>query len=439
LPLVAFCLLAAAGGIAQESAPRVNSGVPTFGTTVVVPGGLRGDVYKIPPRSLQLPNFRKLKPVGSIYTAELNVPPRDFTEGFPGVTDRDEWFAIDYTGRFWVNKPGVYRFSLSSDDGSKLYIDDIVVIDNDGIHATWTEKRDAPLSFGIHRIRVSYFQGPRYRLSLILKVAPPGGDWRVFNTNEFRPPPDPEDWDTTAALNTQPAPHDFEFHAAALHFRSGPERWHGSIVLAVPGAARNIHLSLLALLKDASGNVADSYRLSASNEDPGQPMVFTHPFELAAGAYTLEAAAVDRDGKRASTSTVNITSPAPQPGIAMSSVVLARLGDPVTDSPDDPLVYQGRRVVPLLNPAIRQNDKFALFFVVYPDHGATEKPRVRVEFTLDGRPLPERALDAPAPDASGGIPFLIDAESRPGTYEWRVTAAQGRDSATETGRYTVAR
>jgi hypothetical protein len=30
------------------------------------------------------------------------------------------WFGIDYTGRFWVGEPGQYRFSLLSDDGSKL-------------------------------------------------------------------------------------------------------------------------------------------------------------------------------------------------------------------------------------------------------------------------------------------------------------------------------
>jgi hypothetical protein len=58
---------------------------------------------------------------------------RDFTEGFPGVTKRFEWFAIDYTGRIWIARPGVYQFELMSDDGSKLYIDD--VIDNDWLHS----------------------------------------------------------------------------------------------------------------------------------------------------------------------------------------------------------------------------------------------------------------------------------------------------------------
>ena len=178
---------------AQESAPQ-NETVPTFGTTVVIPSGLRGQIYNIKSRSRRLPQFEKLKPVGTIYTTALNVPPRDFTEGFPGVTKRFEWFALDYDGKFWIEKPGDYRFSLLSDDGAKLYIDDDLAIDNDGIHAPATVDGSVTLSGGIHRIRVSYFQGPRFHVALVLTVAAPGSPPRVFSTDEFKPPPNPEDW-----------------------------------------------------------------------------------------------------------------------------------------------------------------------------------------------------------------------------------------------------
>ena len=80
----------------------------TFGTTVVVPGGLEGVVYHISKRSKVIPDLRKIKPQGKIYVSALNIPLRDFTEGFPGVTKREEWFAIDYTGRFWIQNPGLY-------------------------------------------------------------------------------------------------------------------------------------------------------------------------------------------------------------------------------------------------------------------------------------------------------------------------------------------
>jgi hypothetical protein len=167
---------------------------PTFGTTVVIPSGLRGQIYNIKHRSKQLPKFEKLKPVGTIYTTALNVPTRDFSQGFPGVTKRFEWFAIDYDGKFWIEKPGDYKFSLLSDDGAKLYIDEDVVIDNDGIHSPATVEGSVTLSGGIHHIRVSYFQGPRFQVALVLSVAGPGEAPRVFSTDEFKPPPNPEDW-----------------------------------------------------------------------------------------------------------------------------------------------------------------------------------------------------------------------------------------------------
>jgi PA14 domain len=171
---------------AQEAAEPVYK----FGTTVVVPMGLKGQIYFLHHDTQWLPNFAKMKPVGTIYTQSLNVPPQSFTQGFPGVTKRFEWFAIDYTGRFWVAAPGLYRFSLLSDDGSKLYIDDELVIENDGVHPARDQRGEVDLTIGMHRIRVSYFQGPRMELALVMRVAPPGARFRIFTTDDFKPPPD---------------------------------------------------------------------------------------------------------------------------------------------------------------------------------------------------------------------------------------------------------
>jgi hypothetical protein len=191
--LLAAGLIIAGVGAGALAADQ-DEAVPTFGTTVVVPGGLLGVIYDISPFSKSLPYFPSLDPLGVIYTSTLNVTPRDFREGFPGVTDRFEWFAIDYSGRFWIEKPGLYRFELTSDDGSKLYIDDELVVNNDGIHPPETRTGELMLAGGIHRIRVSYFQGPRDEVALVLRVARPGEEWRIFSTEEFKPPSDPATW-----------------------------------------------------------------------------------------------------------------------------------------------------------------------------------------------------------------------------------------------------
>lgn len=188
--ILAFAFFACASWVTAQDEPAV-----VFGTTVVIPSGLRGMVYHVHHGSTKLPDFERMKPAGPpIYTSSLNVPPQDFKQGFPGVTKRTEWFAIDYTGRFWISQPGAYLFSLLSDDGSKLYIDDRVVIDNDGLHPPQEQSGTCDLDGGLHRIRVSYFQGPRNYLALVLRVAGPGEQPRVFSTDEFKPPPDPGDW-----------------------------------------------------------------------------------------------------------------------------------------------------------------------------------------------------------------------------------------------------
>jgi PA14 domain len=161
----------------------------TFGTTTMSNSGFHGQIYFIDPGSRKLPHFSRLKPVGSIYVPYLCVPARSFEEGFPGVTDRFEWFAIDYTGKFWFTKPGLYRFALASDDGSILYIDGKGVIHNDGQHPVIEKTAAVNLKAGAHAIRVSYFQGPRFHVALVLQVAGPGDDeFHVFHADDFKPP-----------------------------------------------------------------------------------------------------------------------------------------------------------------------------------------------------------------------------------------------------------
>jgi hypothetical protein len=61
-------------------------------------------------------------------------------------------------GNFEVDRPGDYTFYLTSDDGSKLYIDDRLVIDNDGDHSLLELKNATQLSAGTHSIRIEFFE-----------------------------------------------------------------------------------------------------------------------------------------------------------------------------------------------------------------------------------------------------------------------------------------
>ena len=119
------------------------------------------------------------------------MPPRPFDEDFPGVTDRFEWFAIDYSARFSISEPGTYRFALPSDDGSILHIDSKKVIQNDRQHPIVEKSGSAYLKMGEDAIRVSYFQGPRFHVALVLRVArPEDPELRIFHTDDFKPSTD---------------------------------------------------------------------------------------------------------------------------------------------------------------------------------------------------------------------------------------------------------
>ena len=139
-----------------------------------------GNIYFLPVNTPRLPNFDALEPVGTVYTSKLDIAPRQFDQGFPGISDRFEWFGIRYTTSIYIDVPGKYRFRLNSDDGSKLIVDGKTVIDNDGQHAPQAKRGEIVLEEGVHEFVIEYFQGPRYQIALQLFVTPPDGDEEIF-------------------------------------------------------------------------------------------------------------------------------------------------------------------------------------------------------------------------------------------------------------------
>jgi outer membrane protein OmpA-like peptidoglycan-associated protein len=158
-----------------------------LGQREVVPLALKGRLYFLETNTHALPDFSALTPVGIVYAATLNVTPRSFETGFPGVADRSEWFAIDYHGTFHAPARRKYEFRLTSDDGARLFVDDNLVIDNDGVHGARAAGGSAELAQGLHTVRVSYFQGPRSQIALVLEMAESGGPLQVFDTRVAQP------------------------------------------------------------------------------------------------------------------------------------------------------------------------------------------------------------------------------------------------------------
>jgi hypothetical protein len=147
-------------------------------------GRLRGQVYDIPLETRLIPNFETLSPIATVCLDRLDVTPRrSVYPAFPGLRDRYRWFAVDLQGTFFVDHPGLYYFRLTSDDGSQFYVDDTMVVDNDGYHPPRMAMAAASLAGGRHTIRVGYWQGPG-PLALVLEVARPGDTYRVFRVDQ---------------------------------------------------------------------------------------------------------------------------------------------------------------------------------------------------------------------------------------------------------------
>ena len=66
-------------------------------------------------------------------------------------------FSAIWKGYIEIYTPGKYTFKLTSDDGSWLYIDDILVIENGGNHATKSVAGTVTLEPGKHKIMIKYF------------------------------------------------------------------------------------------------------------------------------------------------------------------------------------------------------------------------------------------------------------------------------------------
>jgi hypothetical protein len=63
-----------------------------------------------------------------------------------------------FEGVFVAPEDGKYTFWLTSDDGSRLWIDGEELVDNDGLHGMKTEGGGVELSAGLHRLSVLFFE-----------------------------------------------------------------------------------------------------------------------------------------------------------------------------------------------------------------------------------------------------------------------------------------
>jgi uncharacterized protein (TIGR03663 family) len=131
---------------------------------------------------VEIPPDRTIEPglVGRYYRG------RDFAGGVfltrPDVSMSLNWtaarpigeaFSAEWEGYIWIAKAGRYQLTTESDDGSWVYIDEVLVVDNGGEHPLRRSSGAISLTKGTHRIKVRYFDiGGEAVLRLLWR--PPG-------------------------------------------------------------------------------------------------------------------------------------------------------------------------------------------------------------------------------------------------------------------------
>jgi len=151
-----------------------------FGVHAFVKHGLRGQFYTLKKGADHLPDFGAINTKATVFAPVLNVVPQSSADGFAGLTDRNEWFALDYRSALKVERSEPYGFRLVSQDGSRLLIDGRTVVDDDGVHPPKGAQGSAFLTAGPHRVEVQYFKGPRWRAALQLYCTRTGGREALF-------------------------------------------------------------------------------------------------------------------------------------------------------------------------------------------------------------------------------------------------------------------
>ena len=102
----------------------------------------------------KLPAFGKLTPVKRWNSYEFSVDEKTI---MPLPENDNSTFGLVYNGYIQIDTPGEYRFSTQSDDGSKLFINDKEVVNNDGDHGVKEAAGDITLTAGRQKIKVEFF------------------------------------------------------------------------------------------------------------------------------------------------------------------------------------------------------------------------------------------------------------------------------------------
>lgn len=130
----------------NEKPVKIYAPMPPVDVFKATPG-LQYNYYEAD--NLKAATMENMQPVKSGILNDFNT----------GNAVRKEKFGFVFTGIINIETTGMYDFYTESDDGSLLYIDGKLIVDNDGQHGMAEKTEKALLQKGFHTIKLLYYDG----------------------------------------------------------------------------------------------------------------------------------------------------------------------------------------------------------------------------------------------------------------------------------------
>lgn len=122
---------------------------PEVGGTSLQQQGIQVDFFFPNAPNVAVETLEKMEPKASGIVPEIVMD-------VPQLLQRDT-FALRFTGMVTAPKSGRYTFFIASDDGSRIYVDDKLLVNHDGLHGMTEKNASVDLTAGPHPLVVTYF------------------------------------------------------------------------------------------------------------------------------------------------------------------------------------------------------------------------------------------------------------------------------------------
>ncbi|HEX8889209.1 MAG TPA: VWA domain-containing protein [Pyrinomonadaceae bacterium] len=267
-----------------------------------------------------------------------------------------------------------------------------------------------------------------------------------------------------ALLSRGARPDIFPVEAAAFNFPEAGAPGRAPIAVEAPMEAFSFHVdsqkrlyktdfSIVVLLKDQSGQVvkklSKQYQLSGVFDELEAArqgnVLFYQETNLPPGSYKFEAVAYDHLTGRASVRTGTLeVADGDESKLRLSSVHIIRTAEraPANAQAGNPFQVGDLLLYPNLGEAVHKeaSKQLPFFFTVYLPSGSQTAPKLMIELRQKGKSLAQIPVELSAPDAAGRIQYVagLPLENIPaGEYELKVTVADGTNTFTRSGFFSV--